>query len=152
MNGRHAHTICSTLPRVPCDLFFLVMYDFVPSLVDDNVLVLPSAVSTLINDGQYFFNVGSWLVNLRTMVCYFLIGESPFFHFISFVPVWLFQFFSGSFQAVYTKSMYFGPIISCVNHVECWSIICPKRALMPCWIAARYVARVLHFSASLLFI
>ena len=30
------------------------------------------------------------------------------FHFISFVPVWLSQFFSGSFQAVYTKSMYSG--------------------------------------------
>ena len=59
----------------------------------------------------------------------------------------MFQFFSGSFQAVYTKSMYFGPIISCVNRVERWSVICPKHVFMPYWIAAQYVARVLHFSA-----
>ena len=70
------------------------------------------------------------------------------FHFISFVPVWLFQFFSGSFQAAYTKSMYSGPTISYVNRMECWSVVCPKHAFMPCWIAAQYVARVLHFCAS----
>ena len=44
------------------------MYDFVPSLVDDDVLILPGAVSTPVDDGSYFFNVGSWLVNLPTMV------------------------------------------------------------------------------------
>ena len=34
--------------------------------------------------------------------------------------------------------------------MERWSVICPKHAFaMPCWIAAQYVARVLHFSASL---
>ena len=70
------------------------------------------------------------------------------FHFISLVPVWLYHFFSGSFQAVYTKSMYSGLIISCVNRVECWSVICPKHAFVPCWIAAQYLAMVLHFSAS----
>ena len=53
----------------------------------------------------------------------------------------MFQFFSGSFQAVYTKSMYFGPIISCVNRMERWSVICPKHAFTPCWIAAQYVAK-----------
>ena len=36
--------------------------------VDDNVLVLPGAVSTSVDDSPYFFNVGSWLVNLPTMV------------------------------------------------------------------------------------
>ena len=50
-----------------CDLFFPFMYDFVPSLVGDNVLILPSAVSTPVDDGPYFFNIGSWLVNLPTM-------------------------------------------------------------------------------------
>ena len=37
-----------------------------------------------------------------------------------FVSVWLFHFLSGSFQAVYMKSMYSGPTIPCVNRVECW--------------------------------
>ena len=101
------------------------MYDFCAVSFDGDVLTLPGAVSTPIDDGPYFFNVGSWLVNSRTMVSLSDWRES--FHFISFVPVWLFQFFSGSFQAVYTKSMYSGPIISCVNCVEHWSVICPKQ-------------------------
>ena len=108
-----------------CDLFFPIMYDFCAVSFDGDVLTLPGAVSTPIDDGPYFFNVGSWLVNSRTMVSLSDWRES--FHFISFVPVWLFQFFSGSFQAVYTKSMYSGPIISCVNCVEHWSVICPKQ-------------------------
>ena len=33
-----------------------------------HVLVLPGAVSTPVNDSPYFFNIGSWLVNLPTMV------------------------------------------------------------------------------------
>ena len=77
--------------------------------------------------------------------------SSVIVYFISFIPVWLFHFFGGSFQAVYTKSMYSGPTISCVNRLERWSVICPKNAFMPCWIAAQYVVRVLHFSASSLF-
>ena len=28
------------------------------------------------------------------------------------------------------------------------SVVCPKHAFMPCWIAVQYVARALHFSAS----
>ena len=44
------------------------MYDFCAVSFDDNVLILPSAVSTPVDDGPYFFNVGSWLVNLPTMV------------------------------------------------------------------------------------
>ena len=44
------------------------MYVFVASLVDNDVLILLSAVSTPVDDGPYFFNVGSWLVNLPTMV------------------------------------------------------------------------------------
>ena len=122
------------------------MLDFCAVSFDDNVLILPAAVSTPVDNGPYFFNVGNWLVNLPTMM--YLSDWRESFHFISFVPVRLFNFFSGSFQAVYIKSMYSGPIISCVNCVERWSVICPKHAFMPCWIAAQYVARVLHFSAS----
>ena len=97
---------------------------------DDDVLVLPCAVSTPVDDSPYFFNVGSWLVNLPTMVSLSDWRES--FYFISFVLVWLFHFFSGSIQAVYIKSMYSGPTISCVNRVKRWSVICPKHAFMPC--------------------
>ena len=124
------------------------MYDFVPSLVDDDVLILPSAVSTPVDDISYFYDVGSWLINLPTMVSLSDWRES--FHFISFVSVWLFHFLSGSFQAVNTESMYSGPTISCVNCVECWSVICPKHAFMPYRIAAQLIcsARVPHFSAS----
>ena len=104
---------------------------------------LPSAVLTPVDDGPYFFNV-----NLPTMVSLSDWRES--LHFTSFVSVWLFHFLSGSFQAVNTESMYSGPTISCVNHVEHWSFICPKHAFMPCRIAAQLIcsARVLHFSAS----
>ena len=122
------------------------MYNFVPSLVDEDVLILPGAASTPVDDGIYFFNIGSWLVNLPTMVS--LSDWKASFHCISFFSVWLFPFFSGSFQAVYTKSMYSGPTTSCVNHMEHWSVICHKHAFMPCWIVAQYLARVLHFSAS----
>ena len=66
MNG-HAHTVYSTLPRV-CDLFFPIMYDLCAVSFDNDVLILPGAVSTPVEDGPYFFNVGSWLVNLPTMV------------------------------------------------------------------------------------
>ena len=88
---------------------------------DDDVLVFPGAVSTPVDDSPYFFNVGSWLVNLPTMVS--LSDWRKSFYFISFVLVWLFHFFSGSIQAVYIKIMYSGPTISCVNRVgtlECY--------------------------------
>ena len=71
------------------------------------------------------------------------------FHFISFVPVWLFQFFSGSFQAVYTKSMYSGPNnILCESHgtLECYLSQTCIHAMLDSNL--QYVARVLHFSAS----
>ena len=67
------------------------MYDFCAVSFDDHVLIHPGAVSTPIGDSPYFFNVGTWLVNLPTMVSLSDWRES--FHFISFVPVWLFQFF-----------------------------------------------------------
>ena len=92
------------------------MYDFCAISFDDNVLSLPNAASTSVDDRSYFFNVGSWLVNLPTML--YLSDWTESFHFIGFVPVWLSHFFSGSFQAVYTKSMYCVPIIFCVNHVQ----------------------------------
>ena len=38
------------------------------SATDDDVLILSGAVSIPVDDGSYFFNVGSWLVNLPTMV------------------------------------------------------------------------------------
>ena len=99
MNG-HVHTVYST-SRV-CNLFFPIMYDFCAVSLDSDVLTLPGAVSIPIDDGPYFFNVDGWLVNLHTMVSLSDWRES--FHFNSFVQVWLFQVFSGSFQAVYTKS------------------------------------------------
>ena len=57
-----------TLSRV-CDLFFPIMYNFCAVSFDDDVLnlIFPSAVSTPVDDGPYFFNDGSLLVNLRTM-------------------------------------------------------------------------------------
>ena len=51
-----------------CDLFFPIVYDFCAVSFDDDVLILPGAVSTPVDDGLYFFNDGSWLVNLRTVV------------------------------------------------------------------------------------
>ena len=78
--------------------FFPIMYDFCAVSFDDNVLILPGAVSTPVDDGPYFFNVGtcSWLVSLPTMV--YLSDWRESFHFIIFVPVWLFQFFCGTFK------------------------------------------------------
>ena len=75
-----------------CAIIFPIMYDFCVVAFDDDILILPGAVSTPVADGPYFFNNGSWLVSLRTMVSLSDWRES--FHFISFVPVWLFQFFS----------------------------------------------------------
>ena len=71
MNGRgHARTVCSTLSRV-CDFFFFFFRScttFVAVTFDDDVLIFPGAVSTPVDNGPYFFDVGSWLVNLPTMV------------------------------------------------------------------------------------
>ena len=53
---------------VTCAIFFPIMYDFCAVYFDDDVLILPGAVSTPVDDGPYFFNVGSWLVNVPTMV------------------------------------------------------------------------------------
>ena len=97
-----------TLSRVR-DFFFPIMFDFCAVSFDDDVLILTGAVSTPVDDSPYFFNVASWLVNLRTIHMVSLFDWRESFHFISFVPVWLFQFSSGSFQAVYTKSMYPDP-------------------------------------------
>ena len=77
----------------------------------DGVLILLGAVSTPVDDGPYFFNIVNWLVNLPTIVSLSDWEES--FHFISFVSVWLFHFVNGSFQVVYTESMYSGLTISC---------------------------------------
>ena len=71
------------------------MYNFCAVSFDNNALILPGAVSTPVDDDPHFFNVGSWLVNLPTMV--YLSDWRESFHFIIFVPVWLFHFFSGSF-------------------------------------------------------
>ena len=119
------------------DVVMCVQFFFSVSF-DDDFLILTGACLNPVNDSPYILNVGIWLVNLRTMVSLSDWRES--FYFISFVPVWLFQFFSGSFQAMYTKSMYSGPTVSCVNRMERWSVICPKHAFMPCWIAAQYAS------------
>ena len=58
-------------------IFFPILYDIVLSLVDDDVLILPGAVSTPVDNSLYFFNIGNWLVNLLTMGL-LMIGESPF--------------------------------------------------------------------------
>ena len=73
---------------------------FVLSFYDD-VLILPDVVLTPVEDGSYFFNVGSWLVNLHTMM--YLSDWRESFHFISFVPVSLFQWklSSSVYQKVY---------------------------------------------------
>ena len=72
----------------------------------------------------------------------------------SFVPVTLFCFVSGSFQAIFTKSMYSAPKISsfsvnslCLCEL---SIVCLKHAFI-CLDSSSVVVRVLHFSASSLF-
>ena len=90
---------------------------------------------------KYFFNFGSWLVNLPTMV--YLSDLRVNERVVSFISLVLFKFnlavslFGGrNFQAVYTKSLYSGQIISFVNHVEHWSDICLKHAFMPRWIAS----------------
>ena len=80
MNG-HACTVYLTFSRV-CNLFFPIVYDFCAISFDDAVLILTGAVSTPVDDSPYFFNVGSWLVNLPTMVYLSVWRES--FHFISF--------------------------------------------------------------------
>ena len=118
----------STLSRV-CDLFVPIMYDFCAVTFDDNILIFPSAVSTPFDDGPYFFNDGSWLVNLPTMVSLSDWRES--FHFISFVSVWLFHFFQCKLSScIYQKYVLWSNYkIYCVNHVERWSVICPKNPL-----------------------
>ena len=81
------------LDVVTCVQFiFSIMYNFFAISFDDDVLIFPGAVSTPVDDGPYFINIGSWLVNLPTMV--YLSDWRESFHFISFIPVWLFHFFS----------------------------------------------------------
>ena len=103
-----------------CDFFFQSCATFVPSLLTTmflSFLVLSQLLLTMVHISSTMV-VGS-VVNLRTMVSLSDWRES--LHFIS-----LFQFgcftFSVSFQAVSTKSMYSGPIISCVNRVERWNV------------------------------
>ena len=67
------------------------MYDFCAISFDNDVLTLPSAVSTPVDDSPYFFNIGSWLANLPTMVHLSDWRES--FNFISFVQFGCFTFF-----------------------------------------------------------
>ena len=78
-------------------VFFSIHVRLCAVSFDDDVLILPGTVSTPVDDGPYFFNISSLLVNLSTMVSLSDWRES--FHFISFVSVWLFHFLSGSFQA-----------------------------------------------------
>ena len=75
--------------------------------------------------------------------------------FISFVPVWLFHFVSGSFTealqkfygcSLQQKYVFWSNNILCESHEM--SFVHHKHAFMPCWIAVQYVARVPHFSAS----
>ena len=95
-----------------CAIIFPIMYDFCVVSFDDNILILPGAVSTPVDDGPYFFNNGSWLVSLRTMVSLSDWRES--FHFISFVPVSLFQLFQWKFSSsVHQKYVFWSNNILC---------------------------------------
>ena len=81
--------------------------------------------------------------------CFFSLEDSSAclmdVHSINFVPVWLFLFVTGSFQAVHTKSLSNSILCESCEMPEC---CCPKHTFTPCWIAVQYVARVLQFSAS----
>ena len=48
--------------------FFRSCKTFVAVSFDDDVLIFPGAVSSPVDNGPYFFDVGSWLVNLPTVV------------------------------------------------------------------------------------
>ena len=118
MNG-HVCTVYSMLSRV-CDLFFPIMYEFCVISFDEDVLILPGAVSTPVDDGPYFFNDGSWLVNLPTMV--YLSDWRESFHFISFVPVSLFQFFQWKLSSsVHQKYVFWSNNILC-ECLEHWCV------------------------------
>ena len=90
--------VLNVFTRVCNFFFFPIMYDFCAVSFEDNVLILPGAVSTPVDYGPYFFNVGSWLVNLCTMVSLSDWRES--FHFISFVPVACFTFSVKAFKHI----------------------------------------------------
>ena len=146
MNG-HARTVYSTLSRG---------YDFVYFFIQSCTTLcclfwrwctdpFPMLSQLLLTIVHIFLYVGSWLVNLPTMAS---LCDCRLQRIISlvFVPVWLFHFFSGSFQA---KSMYSNPTISCVNRMagtlECYlSQTCIHAILDSNSICS---ARVLHFSA-----
>ena len=117
------HCIYSTLSRV-CDLFFPIMYDFCAVSFDDNVLILPGAVSTPVDDGPYFFNDGSWLVNLHTMVS--LSDWRLAFHFICYsLAVSIFQWKLSS--SVHQKYVFWSNNIFCESRgtLEC-SVFVPN--------------------------
>ena len=100
------------------------MYDFCAVSFDDDVLnlIFPGAVSTPVDDGPYFFNDGSWLVNLRgTMVSLSDWRES--FHFISFVPV---ELAVSIFQWKLSSSVH--------QKYVFWSnnILCESRGMLEC--------------------
>ena len=84
----------------------------------DDVLILLGAVSTPVDDGPYFFNIVNWLVNLPTMM--YLSDWEESFHFISFVSVWLFHFFNGSFQVVCILVQQYLVTVNRVGTLECY--------------------------------
>ena len=131
MNG-HACTIYSMLSRV-CDLFFPIMYDFCAVSFDNDVLILdlPSAVSTPVDDGPYFFNIA----NLRTMV--YLSDWRECFHFISFVSVWLYI------------SIFQWKLLSSVRQKYVfWSnnILCESRGTLDCYLSQTCIHAMLDSS------
>ena len=72
------------------------MYDFCVVSFEDDVLILPGAVSTPVDDGPYFFNDGSWLVNLRTVVS--LSDWRKSFHFTDLFQFGCFNFSVEAFK------------------------------------------------------
>ena len=83
-------------------------------------IAFPSSLRLMISLEQWrsticcFFPVVGCELNVNARTC-----KHDVSRFISFVPVWLFHFVSGNFTgAVHSKSMYFVPTISCVNHMK----------------------------------
>ena len=102
----------------------------------DDVLILTGAVSTPVDDGPYFFNVGSWLVNLRTIWCLFLIGESPFILLVLF-QFGCFNFFQWKLSSSVHQKYVF------------WSnnILCKSRGTLECYLSQTCIHAMIDSSS-----
>ena len=74
-----------------------------------------------------------------------------------FISIVLFQFGCFALSVEAFKWFISKVCTFCSKNILCGlyehpSVVCPKHAFMPCWIAVQYVARVLYFSASSFFL